>query len=650
MMSKIFWFFPILFFSLVATARGIEPIAVQLKSGTESVVEQSALILSDPAGSYDFQEILTGEPSKNFMMSQELKTSGRMKSGAYWMHFILENKNDRNQDWVISLVEKNFRDVVLYSRTPAGYWVTTTTGAAVPVELRPRKTNELSFHVTIARGEKRDYFLRVESRLFRNLKVVVQSDLDSEESGMLIHFVTSAYFGILIALVFSSLFFYLIMRESPFLYYMLFATTFGAFLFIYEGYFDYFLFIPGGWGRWGPTFGNLSCVFAIYFAYSYLRLRTELPKIAKIVTALAGVFSVLVLLSQLEDQSIPAFVSDVSVVFGCVVMMYAAFRRYRQGDRQAFYFLCSWSSFLPFVVWHSLVNLGVLPTFKHVRMLLYFGSAFEMILMSFGLVHRLRMAAVEKAKSKAQLEAKEELAENMRSLVRVLSHDLASPLTIVKNTAEIRLRDQSMSETERRSWDRVLKACKIETAILTNVRDFQKLSDGKMSLELLPVKVNEFISNLQFVFSDSLKAKDLSLVVQANAEDLNVEVLADETSINSHVLNNLISNAIKFSPVGKTVKIQVRVHEDQVEIEVHDQGVGIPQEILQNLFNPRVKTSRRGTAGESGTGFGMPIAKAFMEAHGGSIVVTSSTDTEQSGTCAKITLRRHKSSTIAAAA
>src|SRR5690606_31651961 len=105
---------------------------------------------------------------------------------------------------------------------------------------------------------------------------------------------------------------------------------------------------------------------------------------------------------------------------------------------------------------------------------------------------------------------------------------------------------------------------------------------------------------------------------------------------------NIISNAIKFSPNGSHLNITVYpVSKNIVKLEFKDNGIGIPDSILTGLFNLKKKTSRSGTNGESGTGFGMHIMKSFVEMYGGSVKVESkvSNDDVPSGTTVILTLK-----------
>jgi signal transduction histidine kinase len=84
-----------------------------------------------------------------------------------------------------------------------------------------------------------------------------------------------------------------------------------------------------------------------------------------------------------------------------------------------------------------------------------------------------------------------------------------------------------------------------------------------------------------------------------------------------------MTNAIKFSLPGKSVEIDLKATDDKVAITVIDSGIGIPATLIGKLFDAEAKTSRKGTSGENGTGFGLPIVKAYVERYRGSISVTS---------------------------
>ena len=117
--------------------------------------------------------------------------------------------------------------------------------------------------------------------------------------------------------------------------------------------------------------------------------------------------------------------------------------------------------------------------------------------------------------------------------------------------------------------------------------------------------------------------------------------MADRKSLCYQVLNNLISNSIKFTDPGGSIKVLVESNFGVTKCSIMDTGIGIPQEIILNLFNTSAKTTRTGTSGETGTGFGMPIVKNYIEKFNGKIEVHSALKSENAtnhGTTITITL------------
>ncbi len=119
-------------------------------------------------------------------------------------------------------------------------------------------------------------------------------------------------------------------------------------------------------------------------------------------------------------------------------------------------------------------------------------------------------------------------------------------------------------------------------------------------------------------------------------------VLADAKILANHVFNNLISNAIKFSYPDSSIVVTVHRQGDRITIQVTDRGIGMPPELVASLFDLDAKTTRPGTDGEPGTGFGMRTVKSFMDLFGGQIEISSTPESlrpNDHGTTVGIRLR-----------
>lgn len=125
------------------------------------------------------------------------------------------------------------------------------------------------------------------------------------------------------------------------------------------------------------------------------------------------------------------------------------------------------------------------------------------------------------------------------------------------------------------------------------------------------------MSNFEF----KLETKDITIVKEGL--DNHIFVLVDDVAFKTSVLSNIISNAIKFSENGSKISISAKIEKEYVLVEIKDSGMGMPKELMSQVFDPHAKTSRPGTCGEKGTGYGMPLAMSYLKLMGGSITCSS---------------------------
>ena len=167
------------------------------------------------------------------------------------------------------------------------------------------------------------------------------------------------------------------------------------------------------------------------------------------------------------------------------------------------------------------------------------------------------------------------------------------------------------------------KATRAITEVLTNIKDMEAVSLGVKKLDVKQININEIISDLIFFFKDKLEYKNIKIRLK-NELSNDTLVIAEPKSLSHQVLSNIMSNAIKFSEQNSTIEIHLRLNEkSQIRVTIKDRGIGIPKEQLAKVFSLVSNNSRTGTAGEKGTGFGMPIAKTFVEKYGGHLSVES---------------------------
>jgi signal transduction histidine kinase len=218
-----------------------------------------------------------------------------------------------------------------------------------------------------------------------------------------------------------------------------------------------------------------------------------------------------------------------------------------------------------------------------------------------------------------------ELAEAVREKNQMLgmaAHDLRNPLGIIAGVVDV-LTDEladSLSAENRELLGQVAHSAEYMLRLIDDMLDFTKISAGRLELELKPTDVAELIrENLAFnAILAKKKGSTLQFDAGASAPLLNLDAKRVH-----QVLNNLVSNALKFSVAGSIIMISLRCAADEVTIAVADHGQGIAADELGNLFKAYSRTRTRSTGNEKSTGLGLAIVRRIVEAHGGHIRVES---------------------------
>lgn len=224
-----------------------------------------------------------------------------------------------------------------------------------------------------------------------------------------------------------------------------------------------------------------------------------------------------------------------------------------------------------------------------------------------------------------------EQGQKIDDLFRVLFHDLANPLGRISIGLSIAKRQMEKGESNR-GLDIATSAADSMLDITQNIRKMYAVRKGKASVDLSLTSLNSAVEYVQKIFYNELERKKLKLNY-AFEEFAEVKLLVEPVSFKNQVLGNLISNAIKFSPVGSEILISAKKGPNgNVVVSVKDQGIGIPDTLKSQIFDINKKTSRPGTEGEQGSGFGMNIMKSFVDMYGGQIEIESGANAEKGTT------------------
>ncbi len=245
--------------------------------------------------------------------------------------------------------------------------------------------------------------------------------------------------------------------------------------------------------------------------------------------------------------------------------------------------------------------------------------------------------AIKQDLARAREEA-ESASRAKSQFLAVMSHELRTPLNSIIGFAEI-IRRQSNAETDTVDFgksktaeyaDYILDSGRHLLSLVSDILDLSRIESGTFSITREWVDPQELSSTVFETFRP--KAQHLSLTLDLPEEDME-PIRADSRALRQ-ILNNLLSNACKFTPDGGEVTLKLRRTDADLVIEVTDTGIGIPEDQQLEIFEPFRQADSDHARRHQGTGLGLPIVTRLAEMHGGDIRLQS-----QAGVGSRFTVR-----------
>ena len=217
---------------------------------------------------------------------------------------------------------------------------------------------------------------------------------------------------------------------------------------------------------------------------------------------------------------------------------------------------------------------------------------------------------------------RKQLEQMREDFIASVSHDLRTPLASITGFTEVLLSEAPgpLTEVQQEFLDIIAESGERLLKLVNQILDVSKLDSGRFELHPASVDLRPMVASLIDQLRPLATKKQIALEVEI-APDLPT-ITADPDRL-ERVLTNLLSNAVKFTPEGGSVRVRLTRNGESVRCEVSDTGIGIPAEDLPHLFERFRRASNAQKRRVKGTGLGLYISKAIVEAHGGEIGVES---------------------------
>jgi len=218
---------------------------------------------------------------------------------------------------------------------------------------------------------------------------------------------------------------------------------------------------------------------------------------------------------------------------------------------------------------------------------------------------------------KKMIEINNHISNERKELLHILCHDLTNPIGFVSSVLDMNKENPSMLEQMK---ENIEKSMLSSLEIIKLVRMIMAIEEEKIDLKTSLFDLRELINESLDMMNIKAKNKNIRFDVDIPEGQ---KARVEKTSFVNSVINNALTNAMKFSETGGTITIKAKEENGKVVLTVKDNGIGMSENLLHDLFDIKKKTSRKGTAGEAGTGFGMPLMMKFVKNYEGEIRVTS---------------------------
>ena len=230
--------------------------------------------------------------------------------------------------------------------------------------------------------------------------------------------------------------------------------------------------------------------------------------------------------------------------------------------------------------------------------------------------HRLRGFAkvTRDLTARKHIEALQETERQMNEFLAMLAHELRNPLAAIVNALDLMRNKPAQEQPELR--DVINRQAMHLSRIVDDLLDVSRITRGKIDLKKERLDLNRLVSRVLEAYGPPIEARRHEVELKLAPQPLPVD--ADPTRL-SQIVHNLVSNAVKYTPEGGQITVRVTREGDLAVLRVRDNGIGIPADLLPNVFGLFVQGDRSLDRTEGGLGIGLTLVKRLAELHGGSV-------------------------------
>ncbi|MCD8080825.1 MAG: response regulator [Bacteroides sp.] len=262
-----------------------------------------------------------------------------------------------------------------------------------------------------------------------------------------------------------------------------------------------------------------------------------------------------------------------------------------------------------------LLSMEVLPAFRETMQ-----ARVLFAILSVGLFMTILYVFTVFYRMKEKVRNEELLAELKLNFFTNVSHELRTPLTLISGPLEVILEDKELPVKLQNSLAIIRKNCDRMQRLVGQILDFSKIQGNKMQLRIQHTEMVEFTREIVTYFTSLAEGRNIRLHFTTEVPEVYLWIDAEKIE---KVIFNFLSNAFKYTPDHRAISVLISETQETVCIQITDQGVGIPKEKQQKIFERFENLAHKDQRALLSSGIGLSLAKEFMEMHQGTISLQS---------------------------